>query len=1006
MTLRAFTFVFALSMASLSAATPKLSYNSDIRPILADHCFTCHGQDNGARKSKLRLDDRDAALKGGESGDAAIVPGKPDASMLVKRILAHDTDDLMPPEKVKNPLKPEQIEKLRQWVAQGAQYQPHWAFIPPQLAILPKGAKGNPVDSLVASRLAKAKLKPSPEALPEVLCRRLWLDIVGLPPSPTEIDDFLAAWKKNRETAYHSLVEQLLASPRYGEKWARHWLDVARYADSDGYEKDLPRQQWAWRDWVIRSLNSDMPYSQFIIEQVAGDLLPNATQDQIVATGYLRNSMVSEEGAIIAEQYRMEGMFDRMDALGKGVIGLTVQCAQCHTHKFDPITHDEYYKMFAALNDTYEATSRVYFPEKLATIERVKVGIADAEAQIKSKNPDWQQRLSSWAAEIKALSPAWETVVPSEPDWDDGLVHPQVMSDNSIISLGFRGNKGDLTFTTKQKVSGVTGVRLEALTHGDLIYGGPGRNINGLFAVAEFSVEAQYPGQKEWKKLLLSNASSDFESPERPIGEPFRKDDKDMRKLGPSSFLVDTNKETAWSPDRGPGRRNVPTEVVMQFKEQQFLPEGTKLRCTLQFNHAGKDGHGRENNLLGRFRVAFTTDLNPHASSIPTEARLALETPEDKRTPVQQAAIFAAWRAVVPELTEANKEIEKLWAQYPEADTSILHLSERSAQDARKTFLLDRGSWDKPKHEVTPGTPAFLQPMAATKEPSRLVFAKWLVDPKSPTAARVEVNRVWQALFGQGLIERPEDFGVRTNPPQQPEVLDWLAVEFMDGGWSQKQLIRAIVSSKTYRQSSAVTTELEERDPKNMLLARGPRFRAEAEVIRDIALRTSGLLTEKIGGPSIFPPMPPSVMSASFLSVDFWKTATGPERYRRSLYVFRRRSMPDPVMMSFDAPNGDTACAGRVRSNSPLAALASLNETVFVEASQALALRILKEGGATDPERAAYGFRLCTGRMAQPDDVKDIVQLLKSRRERLSQGWLSAREITTGDPAKLPTLPA
>ncbi|HEY2342966.1 MAG TPA: DUF1549 domain-containing protein, partial [Chthoniobacteraceae bacterium] len=385
--------VVFLAVVGTAPAGDKLQFNRDIRPILSDHCFTCHGQDAGARKSGLRLDVRDDALHGGESGDPAVIPGKPDQSELVSRIQAEDSDDLMPPRKAKKPLKADEIAKLRRWIAEGAEYQAHWAFIPPQKPSLPEAERGNAIDVLVRAKLPEAGLKPSPEAAPEALCRRLWLDLAGLPPSPAELDEFLHAWSADHAAAYVELVDQLLASPRYGEKWARHWLDAARYADSDGYEKDMPRQQWAWRDWVVKALNADEPYNQFLVDQIAGDLLPNAGQDEIVATGFLRNSMVSEEGAIIAEQYRMDEMFDRMDCLGKAVLGLTIQCAQCHSHKFDPLTQEEYYRMFASLNDTYEAVSNVYSPEKLALIAKTRSGIADAQTKLKAEHPDWEQRL-------------------------------------------------------------------------------------------------------------------------------------------------------------------------------------------------------------------------------------------------------------------------------------------------------------------------------------------------------------------------------------------------------------------------------------------------------------------------------------------------------------------------------------------------------------------------------------------------------------------------------------
>ncbi|MFO1451784.1 MAG: PSD1 and planctomycete cytochrome C domain-containing protein [Opitutaceae bacterium] len=996
------------------ASDAPLGFNRDIRPILADNCFNCHGQDAGARKGGLRLDERTEALKGGKSGSSAFVPGDPAQSELLLRVRSPHDDEVMPPADKKERLKPADIAKLERWIKDGAPYQPHWAFTPPEKQALPKTmGKGmvTPVDAWVAERRNAAGLAASPEAEPEVLVRRVWLDLVGLPPSLAEIDAFVAAAKTDRDGAYRALVDRLLASPRYGEKWARHWLDVARYADSDGYEKDVPRQQWAWRDWVIRSLNADKPYDQFVIEQVAGDLLMDQAktlrerQDLLVATGFLRNSMVSEEGAIIAEQYRKEAMFDRMDCLGKAVVGLTLQCAQCHTHKFDPITHDEYYQLFAAIDNTYEATSRVYSPEKLGQIEMLLKSVAAADDQARRTLPDWQRQLESWSSDVAAANAPWRVLEATTPEWEGGLCHPDILPDHSVLTLGFRPTTGYLVFTAAAPLQQVGSLRLEALTHGDLIFGGPGRSVDGLFAVTDVVVETQAPGAKDWTKQVLTDAKADFESPARPMGPFYSKGDDDKRKLGPAAFAFDGKDETAWSPDRGPGRRNAPVEVTAVFKEPLQLAAGTQMRVTLHFKHGGKDIHGRNSHHLGRYRVSVASTSTPPAPVRP-DVRAAALMPPASRSADQQQLLFTAWREQHPGLVEIKDRVEALWRTFPSEDTTVLHLAERRSEDVRHTHTLDRGAWDKPAKPVTFATPAFLPELKQPTEPPRLVFARWLVDRRSPTAARVAVNRVWQALFGAGLVDTPEDFGVRASAPAQPDVLDGLAVEFMERGWSQKELIRLIVTSATYRQTSRVAPAALEKDPRNRLLARGPRFRAEAELVRDIALQTAGLLHEELGGPSVFPPVPESLFSESYLDVDFWKTATGKDRYRRSLYVFRRRSMPDPVLASFDAPNGDSACAGRVRSNTPLAALTGLNETVFVESAQALALRILREGGRTDADRAAFGFRLCTGRKAKRGEVDDLLTLIRASRLRMADGWVPARVVAFGDADKLPALPA
>jgi hypothetical protein len=1003
-----FVGVICLALGGrVRAADRPIDFVRDVRPILSDHCFTCHGPDDKARKASLRLDLRDQALKGGKSKTPAIVPGDAAKSELVRRITTADPDDLMPPPDAKKPLSASQIETLKRWVASGAAYGTHWAFTapmrPPTPALKDSSWPRNDIDRFILARLESQNLRPSPEADRAALLRRLSLDLIGLPPSPKELDAFI---NDIASDAYEKQVDRLLASPHFGEKWARHWLDVARYADSDGFEKDLPRKQWAWRDWVINAINRDLPYDQFVIEQLAGDLLPNATQDNRIATGFLRNGMVNEEGAIIAEQFRMEGLFDRMDTIGKSVLGLTLQCAQCHTHKYDPITHDEYYRLMAFINNDYEAVTWVYNDQQLQQIKNIRQGIEQLEQKIKSEHPDWPQKLAAWEEAASKEPTAWEHVVPLEQEWVGGLSHPEKLPDNSVLTLGFRPSDGDLYVIAETKQSNITGLRLEALTHGDLAFGGPGRSYKGTFAISEIIVEAQKPDVKDgkWEKLKLASATADFEQPEQLIEEFFRRNAEDKRKIGPAAFLVDGKEDTAWGADRGLGRRHQDSTAVMQFEKPAGYPEGTKFKIGLRYKHSGSDIHGRHNQFLGRFRLSLTTDKDPKVDPLTRAVREILNIPAGQRTSEQQAAVFSQWRATVPDLKPINDQIEALWKQFPDGET-VLNLAQRKAEDARQTYVMERGSWQKPAKPVAAGVPGFLQPLPPNAGANRLTLAKWLVDKNSPTTARVAVNRVWQAIFGIGLVETAEDFGVRASTPIHQDLLDCLAIEFMEKNWSQKQLLRTIVTSATYRQQSRITPDLLERDPRNLLLARGPRFRAEAEVIRDVALSAGDILHEKVGGPSFFPPVPESMFALSYLKVDFWQTAAPPERYRRSIYVFRRRSMPDPLLGSFDAPNGDFSCARRPRSNTPLSALASLNEPVMAEAARALAIRTLKEGGKTDPDRAAYAFRVCTSRVPRSAEVEEIIKLLNAQRERIKDGWLSAREIATGDPAKAPEVP-
>ena len=1008
--IRSWIVAAAATSAPVGAAgVEPLDYGRDVQPLLAEYCFHCHGNDEGTRKGALRLDVRDAALKGGEAYGPAIVPGKPESSALIERILA-EGEEAMPPPDEKKPLRPGDVAKLRRWIAEGAKYSGHWAFTPPAKLAPPPGT-AHPVDAFLEARLKREGLSPSPPAAPETLCRRLHLDLIGLPPTPSALDAFAtAAQLQGLDAAADALVETLLNDRRFGEKWARHWLDVARYSDSNGYEKDLPREQWAWRDWVIGAWNRDLPYDRFIIEQIAGDLLPDATPEQLVATGFLRNSMTNEEGAIVPEQWRMEAMFDRMDAVGSGILGLSLKCGQCHTHKFDPLAHTEYYGLFAFLNNTYEAQSWVYAEAQRKQIVKLQTDVRAVEAKIKKAQPQWANELAAWetAATARRNKTEWTVVEATDTHSSSELNHPTVLPDGSILTLGHRTISGDVHLYAEPELDGVTGIRLEILGHGDLPFDGPGRSFKGTWALSELVVEAQRPGGEKWERLKLKNVTSDFEEPVggmEPEWENKSRDPKSRRLRGPAAFLADGDETTAWRADRGPGRRNTDSVAVAQFEPPVALPPGTRLKVALVTNHGGDD-NGPKNTQVGRFRIALTRAADPQVDRTPYAAVRAMEIPAAQRTPEQAQAVFDAWRATVPKLKPLNDELEKLWETYPEAQTSVLRLAERRADDFRATHRLDRGAWDQPRERIEPHVPAALHPLPDDAPPTRLTLARWLVDRRSPLAARVEVNRLWQTVFGIGIVETAEDFGTRSPEPSHPELLDWLAVDFMEHGWSRKHVLRTLLGSSAYRRSTIAPAAERLRDPQNRLLARGPRFRAEAEVVRDIALSAAGLLSDKFGGPSVFPPMPDSVLEFNYFKPAYWKPAEDASRYSRALYVFRKRSMPDPTLTAFDAPTGDAACTRRSRSNSPLAALTTLNETVFVEAAQALALRTLREGGSDDAARLDYAFRLCTSRRPAAEERSVLLQLLDGRRERLKRGELKAAPIAFAPTTKAAEVPA
>ena len=973
--------VLIIPMAELNLAVgsePAIDFQRQIQPILSEHCTVCHGADESARQAGLRLDIASLAYLGGESGIPAIVPGDSAASHMIQRIVSSDADVVMPPLDAKKPVSQAQLELLRRWIDGGAKYESHWAFSTPFKRPLPLKT-GNPIDAFVQHMLTQSGFSPAQRASSETLVRRLYLDAIGLLPPPSEP-------AVGEKLAIEASIDKLLASERFGEKWARHWLDVARYSDTNGYEKDMRRDQWAWRDWVITALNHDMPYDQFIVEQIAGDLLPSATQEQMVATGFLRNSMINEEGAIVPEQFRMVEMFDRIDCLGKAVLGVTIQCAQCHTHKFDPITHDEYYGIFAYLNNCYEAQSPVYTAEQLGVVRSIRESITQIENKIKHDIPSWETESKDFQKSILSQLSKWKSIEFDDLNSVSGLNHPAPQSDGSILMTGHSST--DVYMIGSPDLDSVTGFQLEVLNHGDLPMRGPGRSSNGSWQIHSIELKVQKPGTTAWEKLKVANVNADFSTLESK-----NKDGKIS--YGPIAFLFDDKPETFWTSDRGQGRRNQPSVAVAAFDQPLSLPAGTRFKVEM---------HMADN--VGCCRMSLTKSAQPVAPNCDHAGVVAMQVSESDRTPADQVALFTCWRKSKADLQTLNSQIDALYEQMPEHQTTVLHLTERETSLTRPTRLLDRGEWDRPKQHVLPQVPKVLNPLPSHQDgPARLVFARWLVDRRSPLAARVAVNRIWQAIFGDGLVETSEDFGTRTAIPVHSDLLDYLAVDFMDHGWSQKHLIKTIFMSETYQQSSVFRNELMEIDPKNRLLGRGPRFRVEAEVVRDIALAASGLLSNKLGGPSVSPPVPQNVLNYNYVVPGYWTAATGPDRYRRAVYVFRKRSMPDPVMASFDSPNGDFACARRVRSNTPLAALASLNETIFVEAAQALALRVLREGGKDDSSRIGYAFMLCTSRKPKSTEQLAIAELLSEQRHRLADGWLNPREISTGDSAKLPQLP-
>jgi len=694
-----------------------------------------------------------------------------------------------------------------------------------------------------------------------------------------------------------------------------------------------------------------------------------------------------------------------MDALGKAVLGFTMQCAQCHTHKYDPIKHDDYYRVLAFMNNCYERQMIVYTPKEREARDRILRQIAAIEDDLRRQEPEWREQLTAWEAEVRDDQPQW-TVLSIENAGDNAQRYTR-RDDGSLLAQGYSPPEQTALFSAETDLPEIRSFRLETLTDPVLPAGGPGRGTDGRLALTEFRVQVaskKAPEEKTWVKFV--RASADFSNERRQLGPRFAKRNGPPGFTGPVEYAIDDDPTTAWGIDAGAGRRNADRKAVFVADRNLAFPEGTILTFHLAQQHGGfyEIEIVYEAVNLGRFRISVT-GADAEADPLPSHVRAILPVPPGDRTDEQQRALFSYWRTTVPEWKEFNARIETLWRQHPEGATQLV-LQER--ETPRQTYRLDRGDFFKPVEPVTPGVPGFLHPWPKDAPPTRLNFARWLVDRQSPTAARAIVNRLWQAYFGAGLVSTSDDLGSQGALPTHPQLLDWMAVELMDHQWSLKHLHRLIVSSATYRQSSVSTDELRQRDPDNLLLARAPRLRVDAELVRDIHLAASGLLNPQVGGPSVFPPAPLFLFQRP---VSFgpkpWDLDEGPDRYRRGLYTFRYRSVPYPAIQVFDAPSGEFAVVRRSRSNTPLQALTTLNEPLFVECARALAQSTVLEGGASDRGRLVYAFRRCLSRKPTADEMDVLLGVLEEQLAWFSDGNHDPASVLRGEngepPAKPPT---
>lgn len=958
--LTALCFASLLVFATDVPIPAKLEYNRDVRPILADTCFKCHGFDKNTREADLRLDVREAAVAD-LGGYAAVVPGNPAKSEIWKRITTTDEDDVMPPKKEHRQLSARDKEVIRRWIEQGAEYQPHWAYLAPQKPAVPAGAP-HPVDAFIRARHAELGLTMSPAADRRTLARRLYLDLLGVPPKRAEVEAFVGDAQPG---AYERLVDRLLADPRFGERMAVGWLDLVRYADTIGYHSDNPRNVWPYRDYVIRAFNENKPFDRFTIEQVAGDLLPDASTETRVASAYNRLILSTEEGGAQAKQYEAKHVTDRVKSIGTTWLAQTLMCAECHDHKYDPVTAKDFYALGAFFADIKEAAIGrredgmiVAKPEEETKLKEFDAKIAAAQAKLKAPMPELEFAQGQWEIENRngAADVPWAALKPVELQGKSQFG----LRDDATIKIEVAENPATDTYKfTLPLAKGTTGLKLDVLPSQTLPSGGPGRAGNGNFVLTEIALV------RDEKPLKIAKATATFEQDKYPA-----KNAIDGKKDG---------KQNGWAVMGNQGK-----EAALYLEFAEPLPADAQVVAVLT------QAYG-DNHTIGKLRLSATTAAKPIVApnqAIPADVLAALKEVLEKRSPKQRDLIQAHFRSVTPELAPLRKEIADLQAARAEFEKTLPRcLVSDSMATPRTVRILPRGDWMSDSGEVvSPATPHYLPGPTPPKEGrlNRLDLARWLVARENPLTARVFVNRLWKQFFGIGLSKTLEDLGTQGELPVNRPLLDWMAVEFQDRGWDVKAMARLLVTSAAYQQSSAGSKELFARDPANREIARQSRWRLDAEFVRDNALSLSGLLVQQLGGPSVKPYQPAGYWENLNFPTREWENDQGPNQWRRGLYTWWQRSYVHPAMLAFDASTREECAAERVRSNIPQQALVLLNDPQFVEAGRAFAARIIKEGGATPEARLAWAWEEATNRPARPDELQPLRDLLEKHRAQFA----------------------
>ena len=977
------SLMLAVAAPARSAQKPlpeQIDFNRDIRPILSENCYFCHGPDKNKRKADLRLDTKDGLFSSHES-HFTVVPGKTGESELFRRVTAADPDERMPDPKSNKKLSDRQIALLKKWIEQGAPWKGHWAYLKLSRPRVPDvndpSFVRNPIDAFILAGLKDAGLPHSPEADRVTMIRRLSFDLLGLPPKESDVQAFVA---DESPDAYERLVERLLASPHYGERMATWWLDQVRYADTIGYHSDNPMNVWPYRDYVIRAFNRDEPFDQFTREQLSGDLLPDSTPEQKIASCYNRLLETTEEGGAQPKEYIVKSEVDRVRNISTVWMAATMGCSQCHDHKFDPYTQKDFYSMAAFFADVQEAaTGRrekgmpVLTDEQSAELKKLDQRVADLKKKLDENTPELASAQSQWEEEQQGDEKvSWTVLNPEKTQTKSGSVL-KVQSDGSILGSRF-APKDTFTITATTELTGITGFRLEALPDDSLPQHGPGAAYNGNFVLTEFNIATRKDASKN-VPMKLVRASADHSQQNYPVAS-----------------AIDGKRETGWAilPEIGKAH-----EAVFEPESPVGAAEQATLVFTLAFNSQYAEHE------IGRFRLAVTTARNPGGKqAIPADVRHILALSADQRSDQQKKQLAAYFRTIAPSLqptrdalARADKDKEKFLEGVPACLVS-------TSGAPRTIRLLHRGNWlDDTGDVMSSAVPQFLpQPEPKEDRLTRLDLADWIVAKENPLTARVFANRFWKLFFGTGISKTTDDLGSQGESPTNPELLDWLGSEFADGGWDVKHIVRLIVTSGTYRQSSQATPRMRDADPFNRLYAHQSRYRLEAEAVRDNALAVSGLLSPKMFGPSVRPYQPAGYWDALNFPTRTYEADKGENEYRRGVYTWWQRTFLHPSLVAFDAPPREEATCERLKSNIPQQALVLLNDPTYVEAARVFAARIIHEGGSNPLDRINWAYQTALNRKARPREIQLLSDLCQKHLSEYAENKGSAEKlIATGD---------